>query len=509
MIKVNIKEFMNIAGIKLISFFALLICIIVGGMSFFSTAVFEKGKVETIEYNSENIILLIISMLFFLLLLYFLYRRIHWSNKTIKILRIIMILYIMTFGMIWIYSTQSLPFADGELVDQATTQFANNNFELLNKGQYFDKFPFQLNLVFVFDTLYKVFGYQNYIVLQMLNIACLAGTYYYFCKSISILFENKKYEGLLIILLILWLPALLYCSFIYSTMYGLFLSTLASYYGLKYLKTRNTLYFIHITLAISMAIMLKSNYLITLIALMCILIMDFINHKKLASIVLIVLMLVFQSIPTKLIHRYYEDLSGKDIGKGIPNIAWIAMGMQEGNKASGWYNSLMFDAYKQSNYDSDITKAICIQNIKERIGFFKSNPKELLLFYRRKINSQWNEPTYESLWVSEHRKGMHAIPLSEPIKSLYYGDLHKIYIQYANVFQFIVVLSSAICFWISRKKITYEQLSFAIILIGGFLFHLIWEGNSKYILPYFLLLMPYSSIGLCNLFDKFHSMLKR
>lgn len=498
---IKFRDFMNKFAVKLITWISLLICFTLSLMSLLSTAVFEKGKVETILYKAENIPLLILCAVIILVLLYMAYRLISWNEKTIKILKIVMIVYTILLGAIWVFSTQSLPFADGEIVDQATTKFAHGDFSLIEKGQYFDKFPFQLNLVFVFHLIYQIVGYHNYIALQLLNVLCLAGTYYYMQKTMNLLFKNIVYDGMLMILFILCLPALLYCSFIYSTMYGLFLSTLAFYYGLCYIKTRNYLYFIPVVLAISLAIMLKSNFLITLVALACILIMDFINHKKFSSIVLIILMLIVQGIPTKLIKGYYEDISNMDIGKGIPTIAWIGMGMHEGNKASGWYNSFMFDAYKEAGYDSDITKQFCIQGIKKRLNEFKANPSEFFRFYQRKINSQWNEPTYESLWVSEHRKGMHAIPLSKPIKSLYHGDLHEVYVQYTNTYQFVIVLFSGLGIWFLRKRFTYMQLSLGVLMIGGFLFHMIWEGNSKYILPYFLLLIPYASIGLCNIFN--------
>lgn len=35
-----------------------------------------------------------------------------------------------------------------------------------------------------------------------------------------------------------------------------------------------------------------------------------------------------------------------------------------------------------------------------------------------------------------------------------------------------------------------------IAVLGGFLFHMVWEANSRYIFPYFLLLLPYAALGL-------------
>lgn len=35
-----------------------------------------------------------------------------------------------------------------------------------------------------------------------------------------------------------------------------------------------------------------------------------------------------------------------------------------------------------------------------------------------------------------------------------------------------------------------------VAVLGGFLFHMVWEANSRYIFPYFLLLLPYAARGL-------------
>ena len=40
------------------------------------------------------------------------------------------------------------------------------------------------------------------------------------------------------------------------------------------------------------------------------------------------------------------------------------------------------------------------------------------------------------------------------------------------------------------------QLLPALAIFGGFLFQLVWEGKSQYILQYFMLALPYGAAGL-------------
>ena len=51
------------------------------------------------------------------------------------------------------------------------------------------------------------------------------------------------------------------------------------------------------------------------------------------------LLLIFiSSLMGKGLTVFYEVRSGQTITKGMPKPLWIAMGMQEGERAEGWYN---------------------------------------------------------------------------------------------------------------------------------------------------------------------------
>ena len=55
--------------------------------------------------------------------------------------------------------------------------------------------------------------------------------------------------------------------------------------------------------------------------------------------------------------------------------------------------------------------------------------------------------------------------------------------------------------FIKRNKWKPEQLVLLLIFLGGFAFHTIWEAKSDYVLPYFVLLIPYAAAGLGQLKD--------
>ena len=60
----------------------------------------------------------------------------------------------------------------------------------------------------------------------------------------------------------------------------------------------------------------------------------------------------------------------------------------------------------------------------------------------------------------------------------------------------IIIYPSVLIFLLRNKDLTNEQILLILIFIGGFAFHLFWEGKSRYVLPYVIILIPIASIGI-------------
>ena len=124
---------------------------------------------------------------------------------------------------------------------------------------------------------------------------------------------------------------------------------------IRYMETHNMKYSFGIILPLLLAVTLKSNYLIILIAIICMLVMDMIANKKIAPVVIIVLLLIGQMIPGRLIKSHYQNATGMEISKGIPSIAWVAMGMENGPKALDGIIKQCLKAIKKQKYNSEET----------------------------------------------------------------------------------------------------------------------------------------------------------
>ena len=69
--------------------------------------------------------------------------------------------------------------------------------------------------------------------------------------------------------------------------------------------------------------------------------------------------------------------------------------------APGWYNGIALNDYKNAGLDAKAANAQAWTNIKSRMNYFGKNTNYMIDFFSKKIISQWNEPTYESIWVSK------------------------------------------------------------------------------------------------------------
>ena len=65
---------------------------------------------------------------------------------------------------------------------------------------------------------------------------------------------------------------------------------------------------------------------------------------------------------------------------------------------------------------------------------------------------------------------------------------------YQKVLLIITCLCSIIVLVQNRKNISLDIIFLILIFIGGFLFHILWEAKSRYILPYIVILIPVASI---------------
>ena len=181
------------------------------------------------------------------------------------------------------------------------------------------------------------------------------------------------------------------------------------------------------------------------------------------------------------------------------------MAMMESTRANGWYND---EVAAPGRTEKDAAKEFYEKKLKERTKYMLDNKGYALKFYIRKLVSTWNENTYTVIWNNvdlwldtrtEEEKAYHPVYKNNVIVK---DGLEKIedslaILQKALLLYILFSLLTVIYKGLKSENVDNEILLFALMILGGMYFHMLWETKSRYIIPYIVLAMPVASM-LCG-----------
>lgn len=312
-------------------------------------------------------------------------------------------------------------------------------------------------------------------------------------------------------------------------------------------------------LFLTLSVLLRKNSLIPVIAVLLVLLFEALrpgrNGKMRLGLLIMAVCLAVTSVGIlPLVQKCYEKKAGNTLSSGVTAMSYLAMGMQEASRGCGWYNGFNIDTYDTAGMDTALANEISRLAIDERLAYFREHPGYTADFYLHKHLSQWADGTYASRQATLATYGGR----SAFFKEVYEGSLSGGYIEWCNAWQNVLYLGVLVFCIDSLKKrrkskvvghmadqtaghtegctadhmadqLDADQLGAdrhgadrhgadrlgadrhgadrlgadrlyiyvgLIAVLGGFLFHIFWEANSRYIFSYSLLLMPYCGAGI-------------
>lgn len=409
-------------------------------------------------------------------------------------------LLILSFGIavFWVLSTQYYPGADQKEVQKAVLLLHRKDYSMFAENGYLAQYPNQLGLVWFSYLLSLIFGSCNYLVFQILNAAAITVIHKKLADICGHCGRTPMTQLVVIALEILFFPLTMYSSFIYGNVLGLACSLWAIEKELLFFEKKKKSSLVAASFLITLAIQLKANYLIFLIAMIIYAFLELLREKR-VRFALIPLFLIFCHLGTNTVVKMIsEQVSGYSLNQGTSSWSWIAMGLQDGTRASGWYNGYNAHSYEISGYKKAVHAELAKEAIRERMEEFAENRWETLEFFTKKTASQWNNPTFQAFWNVQIRSA--AVTQSKWVRNMtsVFGT-HQ-WTVFLNQFQFLILTGALLFCVFARKKWEYEQMGIrtwflAMIFVGGFVFHLFWEAKCQYTISYFVLLIPYAVMG--------------
>ncbi|MDD6797574.1 MAG: glycosyltransferase family 39 protein [Clostridia bacterium] len=398
-----------------------------------------------------------------------------------------------------VMALQILPFSDCESCFSVAKNMLKGDYrdwhvdENSNAGYMF-VFPFQITLV-LFDMLLLVLFSDNaFIAFQIINIILFIASVFAMYRTYKYIF-NDNYNELMAVSALLFFPFAAYTLYCYGTMIGFAFSMFAVMYMYIYFDKRKLRYLFLCAIMITASVLFKKNYIIIMVAIILFLIYDAIMQKTWKSILGTGMIFATYFFVLTSISNCVEKTIGTEVPKGIPMLGWIAMGMNDSVNMPGWFDGYQLWVYGKVDFDYDRSIEVYKDHIWYRAKQYVKRPRYFLHFYKDKIVTQWNNPTWEVFGIlDQNNTRINNVWIKKEMRKP--NRLKYMYIL--NIFNTIInaglVLYTISC-WKNFKKVDIKQLVYPVILIGGFLFFIMWEAKNQYCVPFYFVCVPYAVLG--------------
>lgn len=407
-------------------------------------------------------------------------------------------------GVFWIMATQLAPGNDPAKVYEVVKQWRSGDFSSFAEDGYLFRYPFQAGIVLFYYLLSFPFGVENYVALQLVNALALAVIYYGLARLAWEYWGDAAAACLSCLALVLWPPMLFYTTYLYGVLPGMACAVTAVCLMMRYFRTEKLRYGVGAAALFGIAVVLKSNCLIYVVAVCCFLGYDILDglfvrrreHKRrlLLSCACIVLLLSGCKGFTVCSQKCVERLTGCELSDGAAMISWVVMGLKDSPTGPGEYNGYIIDVFEECHYDQKQIREASVTEIQKVLRRMRENPlDEGVTFFARKMAFQWNDPTFVAIERMQGRDS--AITMPEFVVSIIEGKGEVILTVILDEVETLVWVGALLYLLLRRKSRNLYELMGIVIFLGGYLFHFVWESGASYTLPYFVILIPYAVKG--------------
>ncbi len=388
--------------------------------------------------------------------------------------------------------------ADASLTFRCAAGYNRGDYSSFTQEGYLYMYPHQLGimtfdrLLLLFSKSPKLFFAANFVMVLVINRLLY--------KIAAFLFENRWVNLLTIACSFAFLPQFFFILFAYGVIPGLCCMMAAFYFVLLLARTGKWRYLIPVTVFAALAVIMKKNFLIGVIAAALYLLVYFLRDRKWQKLAAAGLLALCMVLPSNLLISAYERATGYPLDNASPSVLWIAMGTDIDNCrfGPGWYDVSTVQIYNESGRNAAAAAEVGKEKLAHNLEKIMQQPLKAAVFFKNKTVSQWCDPLYQSVWSGPLKDCGQTVktPLLEDIFSGGPVNQAMTYsMKFLNLMLWLLAGIFLICF---AKTNTGWEL-FYIFFVGGFLFHCIWEAKSQYTMPYVVGLIPFAMYALFRL----------
>ncbi len=397
-----------------------------------------------------------------------------------------------------------IPDDTGLCYSSAEAIFLNNFTDYAFAKDYLSRCPQQLGIVSIDLLGMRLMGEKADLFFQGINallliLAYLAGAR--LTGDLSERFENPLPELLWLIFGLLNAPVICYVNYLYGDVACLSAMLIGTWALTEYMKSRKMAWLAVLLPITAVGTLLRMNTLVFVIAAVLVLLLQAFLDRRPAHLVAVFLLLAAALLPSPILRSVYDRNPELYFNGGIPNSLYIAMGLHDSWVGPGWYDDSNRTVYLETDGDIEQCREIARADISAALDRYREDPAYAKDFFYRKVLTQWAEPSYGSIFCclycgSENEKAAGFV------NELVYGKANGPYRTWLGIFQgilyagmFLGALFELLELLTGKREPDLVRILPWLTLLGGFLFSILWEAKSRYIMEYVVLLIPYAAIG--------------
>lgn len=424
------------------------------------------------------------------------------QERICRIVLAITAVLLFAAGTVFVHTNPYYPTGDQLNTTAGAYYCLEGNYIMLSPGGYIGLYQQQKGFMFLYEILFSIFGAFCYDVAKQFHVIFMVLTLLSGYGFIKLHSEKAFYRILFCIIMLFCVPFIIFLPYIYGDIPSICFCMVLFWALSAYEKRLQKRYVAIAAVAAALSLMCRMNTWIVLIAVAIGILLMAVERWDYKPLLVGLCVILTASGTIKAIDVMYEYRSGYESGIGIPSILWVAMGLQETDGEAGVYNRYQQTVFEENGFDREISTQIGVDYIAQRVEEFQNDLPMAQAFFRDKMRSQWIEPLFESLAATDSFQ--EEKPVAEWILNLYYGNLHDIVWKGTNYYQSVVYVAVLLCMLgrcMRLKQSKDGSIGWIpqIAVVGGFLFSLIWENQSRYCLPYYVFMLLYVPEGIMQI----------
>lgn len=412
-------------------------------------------------------------------------------------------------ALLWVLGVQFGQRADAQTVLTAAQQFAHGEYAWLS-DDYFHAYTYQLGQCLPLEGVARLLpGMDLNMVAQCINVALGTATMIVFSALTQALFggEGEGVNGLL--LYVLFLPAVFFCGFVYGITPMVLLDACAFLGFARYIRTGRNKDGLLYAVSAALALVLKPHAAMPMLALGICGVLHVMRKGDRRLLLFVAVSAVLGIVLRQIVIAQYALRSGVTFREDISFLARFAMGMRESPIAPGWYNAYT-EQFWAAEHSSQQSAELVMRDIVARLEQMRNDPAMAVTFYGKKFLTQWIEPGYDILWLGNVSE---KVGRFNGIANLLLRDDrtgHRILDIVLNVYQqtfYLLVFIGVV--GVMRQIHQADVMAIPLTVMGGMLYHLLFEAKAQYAFPYIIYMMPYAAHGLTMCCDGWSGFVRR